>query len=172
MSHPTFLSQTTQWSLSTILLVVSLSLPASLRGAQDNEASKSGTLGISKTQPDSGPFVKLADDAFMVPYSHSVEGTEVSFEMIPIPGGKATIGSPDEQPGRSQDEGPVGQAEEKSQAHPRQKTVSIRPEKRKAEGQDTAQLVHWKYSKWGGVGVKPTKCDPVSGLFQLFPGSM
>ncbi len=106
MSHPTFLSQTARWSLTTFLLVVSLSLPASLRGAQDNEASKANTLGISKTQPDSGPFVKLADDAFMVPYSHSVEGTEVSFEMIPIPEGKATIGSPDEQPGRSQDEGP------------------------------------------------------------------
>ena len=106
MSHPTFLSQTAPWSLTTFLLVVSLSLPASLRGAQDNEASKANTLGISKTQPDSGPFVKLADDAFMVPYSHSVEGTEVSFEMIPIPGGKTTIGSPDEQPGRSQDEGP------------------------------------------------------------------
>jgi formylglycine-generating enzyme required for sulfatase activity len=106
MSHPNFLSQTARWSLATILIVVSLSLPASLRGAQDNEANKANTLGISKTQPDSGPFVKLADDAFMVPYSHSVEGTEVSFEMIPIPGGKATIGSPDEQPGRSQDEGP------------------------------------------------------------------
>ena len=106
MSHPTFLSQTARWSLTTFLLVVSLSMPASLRGAQDNEASKANTLGISKTQPESGPFVKLADDAFMVPYSHRVEGTEVSFEMIPIPGGKTTIGSPDEQPGRSQDEGP------------------------------------------------------------------
>jgi len=106
MTHPTLLRQTARWSLATILIVVSLSLPASLRGAQDNEANKANTLGISKTQPDSGPFVKLADDAFMVPYSHSVEGTEVSFEMIPIPGGKATIGSPDEQPGRSQDEGP------------------------------------------------------------------
>ena len=106
MSHPTFLSQTARWSLTTFLFVVSLSLPSSLRGAQDSEASKANTLGISKTQPDSGPFVKLADDAFMVPYSHSVEGTEVSFDMIPIPGGKAAIGSPDEQPGRSQDEGP------------------------------------------------------------------
>ena len=106
MSHPTFLNQTARWSLTTFLLVVSLSMPASLRGAQDNEASKANTLGISKTQPDSGPFVKLADDAFMVPYSHRVEGTEVSFDMIPIPGGKAAIGSPDEQPGRSQDEGP------------------------------------------------------------------
>ena len=106
MSHPTFLSQTARWSLTTFLLVVSLSLPSRLRSAQDHEASKANTLGISKTQPDSGPFVKLADDAFMVPYSHRVEGTEVSFEMIPIPGGKTTIGSPDEQPGRSQDEGP------------------------------------------------------------------
>ena len=106
MTHPNFLSQTARWSLATILIVVSLSLPESLRGAQDNEANKANTLGISKTQPDSGPFVKLADDAFMVPYSHAVEGTEVSFEMIPIPGGKTTIGSPDEQPGHSQDEGP------------------------------------------------------------------
>jgi hypothetical protein len=67
MTHPTFLSQTARWSLATILLAVSLSLPERLRGAEDNDASKASTLGISKTQPDSGPFVKLANDVFMVP---------------------------------------------------------------------------------------------------------
>lgn len=67
---------------------------------------QTSSLGLSKTQPDAGPFVKLADDLYMIPYTHRVEETEVSFEMIPIPGGKITIGSAENQPGHSQDEGP------------------------------------------------------------------
>jgi formylglycine-generating enzyme required for sulfatase activity len=116
MTYPTFMIQPAWMILTTILSVISLCLPMTIRGARAAEpylqdaakvqASESKSLGIVETQPDSGPFVKLADDAFMVPYTHRVEGTEVTFEMIPIPGGKSTIGSPDSQLGRSQDEGP------------------------------------------------------------------
>jgi len=69
-------------------------------------APNANSLGISKTQPASGSFVKLADDAYMIPYTHHVDESEISFEMIPIPGGKIQIGSPENQPGHQQDEGP------------------------------------------------------------------
>ena len=75
--------------------------------ARTQDATGGSSLGISKTQPASGPFVKLSDDAFMVPYSHSVQDTDILFEMIPIPGGTITVGSPEDQPGHSQDESPV-----------------------------------------------------------------
>ena len=42
----------------------------------------------------------------MVPYTVSIPGTKIHFEMIPIPGGKFTMGSPDSEAGRNEDEGP------------------------------------------------------------------
>lgn len=44
--------------------------------------------------------------AEMKPYVETIPGAEISFEMIPIPGGKFTIGSPETEPKRSPDEGP------------------------------------------------------------------
>jgi formylglycine-generating enzyme required for sulfatase activity len=40
------------------------------------------------------------------PYTQKIPGTEVSFDMVPIPGGTFVMGSPDAEPGRSPDEGP------------------------------------------------------------------
>ncbi|MFN9986309.1 MAG: formylglycine-generating enzyme family protein [Pirellula sp.] len=71
-----------------------------------HEHSPSLPLGISKEQPGSGPFVKLADGTFMVPYTQTVESTDIRFEMIPIPGGEFVMGSPAEEAGRTDDEGP------------------------------------------------------------------
>ena len=42
----------------------------------------------------------------MVPYTESFERTNIFFEMIPIRGGEVTIGSPESEDGRSEDEGP------------------------------------------------------------------
>ncbi|HYE33430.1 MAG TPA: SUMF1/EgtB/PvdO family nonheme iron enzyme [Methylomirabilota bacterium] len=39
-------------------------------------------------------------------YKQLIPGTEVSFEMLPIPGGEYTIGSPSSEAGRKEDEGP------------------------------------------------------------------
>lgn len=46
-----------------------------------------------------------ADTAF-VPYKKTIPNTVVSFEMVPIPGGEFTMGTPDSEKGRSADEGP------------------------------------------------------------------
>ena len=42
----------------------------------------------------------------MVPYDTTIPGTDVVFRMIPIPGGQFVMGSPEDEPGRSADEGP------------------------------------------------------------------
>lgn len=43
----------------------------------------------------------------MQPYATTIAGSDVSFDMVPIPGGKFKMGSPDSEPGRKPDEGPV-----------------------------------------------------------------
>lgn len=40
------------------------------------------------------------------PYTETIPGTDLSFRMMPIPGGKFLMGSPPSEPNRKQDEGP------------------------------------------------------------------
>src|SRR5438034_5058687 len=42
----------------------------------------------------------------MKPYTDTIPGTETHFEMVPIPGGEFKTGSPADEAGRSDDEGP------------------------------------------------------------------
>lgn len=42
----------------------------------------------------------------MKAYKQTIPGTEVSYEMVPIPGGEFLMGSPDSEAGRQKDEGP------------------------------------------------------------------
>lgn len=44
--------------------------------------------------------------ADMKPYTNTLPGSEVTFEMVPIPGGEFTMGSPDAEPGHKPDESP------------------------------------------------------------------
>lgn len=66
---------------------------------------KPNRLGIVTLQPKEKPYVKI-DDGFMVPYTATIPGTEIKYTMIPIPGGKFTMGSPDDEDDRVDDEGP------------------------------------------------------------------
>lgn len=47
-----------------------------------------------------------AAGAEMKPYTQVIPGTEVKFEMVPIPGGEFLMGSPANEPNRNPDEGP------------------------------------------------------------------
>ena len=66
------------------------------------------TLGISIAKPESGPFVAIdgGKGGYMVTYTQVLERTSIVFEMIPVPGGKTVVGSPETETGRSEDEGP------------------------------------------------------------------
>jgi formylglycine-generating enzyme required for sulfatase activity len=61
--------------------------------------------GLVADKPADGPAVQT-DAGWMVPYDMPIEGTDVAFRMIPIPGGEFVMGSPDSESGRSDDEGP------------------------------------------------------------------
>ena len=49
---------------------------------------------------------KATTNTNMKPYKQVISGTDVSFEMIPIPGGTFIMGSPENETDRKQDEGP------------------------------------------------------------------
>src|SRR5690606_7235867 len=40
-------------------------------------------------------------------YTETIPGSAVSFEMIAVPGGQFVMGSPQDEPGRKEDEGPI-----------------------------------------------------------------
>jgi formylglycine-generating enzyme required for sulfatase activity len=63
-------------------------------------------LGLTKVQPDQGPYVKTPAGLFMVPYTTNIPGTEIPLSMVPIPGGKFSMGSPASEAGHKADEGP------------------------------------------------------------------
>lgn len=70
-----------------------------------SESAEAQRLGLVKEKPASEPFVET-DQGFMVPYTVTIPGSDISFEMVPIPGGTFKMGSPDGEEGRGDVEGP------------------------------------------------------------------
>jgi formylglycine-generating enzyme required for sulfatase activity len=70
--------------------------------AEQNQAASPGLIGEA---PASGRSVKV-DGGFMVAYAETIPGTDVSFEMLPVPAGEFLLGSPASERERSDDEGP------------------------------------------------------------------
>jgi len=68
-------------------------------------AASETTPGLVREKPEDGPAI-ATDQGYMVPYTETIPGTEVSFEMVPIPGGKFLMGSPPDEEHREEDEGP------------------------------------------------------------------
>ena len=87
--------------LSRTLILLSIS--GCTVGAAAAEDARSA-IGISKDKPAEGRFVET-DEGYMVPYTVTLPGTEISFEMLPIPGGETTISSPADEEHRLDDEG-------------------------------------------------------------------
>ena len=93
-----------------------VSMPAKTEGIQIPEKHKitlEPTLSfLGKTvKPTSNPDADASDEAGMKPYKETIPGAEVSFEMVPIKGGKYLRGSPDTEEGRKPDEGPQHEVE-------------------------------------------------------------
>ena len=61
--------------------------------------------GDAKPEGD-GPFVQVSG-GWMTPYEETIPGTDVTFRMIPVPGGSFRMGSADGEQGRTVDEGPA-----------------------------------------------------------------
>ncbi len=63
------------------------------------------TEGLVDQKPADQPSIKTAA-GYMVAYSDTIPGTAVTFEMVPIPGGKFLMGSATGEAERNDDEGP------------------------------------------------------------------
>lgn len=75
-----------------------------------SSAAWAATPGLVAEPPAAGPSVKTAR-GYMVPYEFEIPGTEAKVKMLPIPGGKFRFGSPESEPKRAADEGPVVEVE-------------------------------------------------------------
>lgn len=68
-------------------------------------AAQEARVGIVSEEPTEGTFVQT-EQGYMVPYTMTIPGTDVSFEMVPIPGGEFTFGTPESEADRGSGEGP------------------------------------------------------------------
>ena len=80
---------------------LTLAVPVIAKEPSDVAAAK----GMATAKPAEGPAVQV-DGGYMVPYTETIPGTEVTFEMVPIPGGEFLLGSPESENDRADDEGP------------------------------------------------------------------
>ena len=55
-------------------------------------------IGLTDIRPTRGRYVKT-DRGYMIPYKMKIPGTQVSFEMLPVPRGQFMLGSPADEPG-------------------------------------------------------------------------
>ena len=72
--------------------------------------SASALLAVAAWILCAGPVALFAEEVKtekeMKPYATMIHGTDVKYEMVPIPGGTFTMGSPASEKGRIEDEGP------------------------------------------------------------------
>ena len=80
------------------------------QGVESQEVQKvlgaPSRLGIVDTKPTGKERFVEVDGGFMVAYQATVPGTEIKYTMVPIPGGTFTMGSPEDEEDRGDDEGP------------------------------------------------------------------
>src|SRR5262245_53333099 len=86
--------------ISTIVCVM-----AAVQSVAKEPPDASTTKGIAMEKPAEGRVVQV-DGGYMVPYTETIPGTDVTFEMVPIPGGEFLMGSPESENDRADDEGP------------------------------------------------------------------
>jgi formylglycine-generating enzyme required for sulfatase activity len=94
-----------QYRFLIVSLLLSFVTTTGLADSPDTNASVASKVGISETKPDDGPAVEV-DGGFMVPYVQKIPGTDLTFQMIPVPSGSFLMGSPDSEADRFDDEGP------------------------------------------------------------------
>ena len=92
-------------NVEAIMLRIHALLVAVLMVVSSLEIQAADVLGIVQQQPAAGPFVKTPQ-GYMVPYTAKIAGSDITFEMIPVPGGKFKLGSPATEKNRQADEGP------------------------------------------------------------------
>jgi formylglycine-generating enzyme required for sulfatase activity len=79
--------------------------------AVEPAVSPAPPLDPAMVPPVPNPDSEADSAEAMKKYRELIPGTDVSFEMLPIPGGTFVMGSPDDEEGRKEDEGPQREVE-------------------------------------------------------------
>lgn len=95
-SHPSF---------ATLVASLVLSAASSCQQTPPAEPARDPGASVQK-QAASKPAKKPAKKKAFAPYRQEIPGAGVAFDMVPIPAGEFTIGSPDEEDDREKNEGP------------------------------------------------------------------
>lgn len=85
-------------------LVSLLTVGPSVALSQDSKLNQPPDQAIAKVEVANS---EAANPQEMKAYKEPIEHTEIAIEMLPIPGGTFTMGSPEAEAGRRDDEGPV-----------------------------------------------------------------
>ena len=93
--------------LTPALAAVALVLPLAPQG----EVFVYPDMPAGLPAPQPNPDAEAASEKDMKRYVERIPGSDVSFTMLPIPGGKFAMGSPDGEAERKPDEGPVHEVE-------------------------------------------------------------
>ena len=88
-----------------VMLLVGVSWPG-VCGVPVIAAESRGIVRGAARPAGDGPMVPI-EGGWMVAYDEKIPGTDVTFRMIPVPGGTFRMGSPAEEADRSADEGPA-----------------------------------------------------------------
>ena len=88
-----------RWSRGSALVVAVIAL-TTCYGAEPER------LGVVESRPSGGIFVPI-EGRYMVPYTAKIPGSDVEYEMVPIPGGTFLLGSSPDDPNHRADEGPA-----------------------------------------------------------------
>ncbi len=91
-------------ALSAIVVCSWNTLQAEDAAGGVNPAEDSVIKWLPKPYPV--PDAEATTEAEMKPYTEVIVGTDIKFDMVPIPGGKFLMGSPESEEGRNDDEGP------------------------------------------------------------------
>ena len=91
--------------------------PAEAEPAADEQAA-SDAIDLTEIitvkwlpEPTDVPEAKAETAEQMKPYTEKLSGSDVTFEMVPIPSGRFVMGSPETEEGREEDEGPQVEVE-------------------------------------------------------------
>ena len=78
--------------------------------AMTGAAANPGFVAGESRPAGDAPAIQVPD-GWMVAYDETIPGTDVTFRMVPVPGGRFRMGSPDAEAGRAANEGPVFEVE-------------------------------------------------------------
>jgi formylglycine-generating enzyme required for sulfatase activity len=109
MTNVLYHARAVQWCL-LLIAVVSLAAVLGHALAADSPPASDPSLEVAvkwlPKPPPGNPAAEAEDQAGMKAYTEKVPGTDVAFQMTPIPGGTFKLGSPAGEKARKDDEGP------------------------------------------------------------------